>query len=194
MRNRASRILSLFSATALSLGTASGAAAQSSDFPRFAQQHASDFGVSVEEATRRLQLADRLGDLQQELTKNEGSTFAGLIIEHIPSHRVVVRFTPTARPALRQEGPAATGAASAPASSGRGPTSSWSRTAEGTRCWIRAMARRGASSRLSTRCPTSATSIRWWGPGWSATSPPAWASAKTANSSPRTSPASSPTP
>jgi hypothetical protein len=50
-------------------------------------------GVSTDEALRRLQLQDSIGELGAELDTNEVATFAGLWIEHTPKYRVVVQFT-----------------------------------------------------------------------------------------------------
>ncbi|HEX6159404.1 MAG TPA: hypothetical protein VF111_04505, partial [Thermoanaerobaculia bacterium] len=58
-----------------------------------ARTYAKDFGVSVEEADRRLGLQGAIGELDAALTAEESATFAGLWIEHKPQYRVVVRFT-----------------------------------------------------------------------------------------------------
>lgn len=58
-----------------------------------ARQYASDYGVSLEEAKRRLTLQESVGALQAELLANESSTFGGLWIQHEPQFRIVARFT-----------------------------------------------------------------------------------------------------
>lgn len=58
-----------------------------------AQAYASETGVSINEALRRLQLQDIAGELDAELTAKEKETFAGLWIEHKPEFQVVVQFT-----------------------------------------------------------------------------------------------------
>ena len=54
---------------------------------------AEEMGIPLEEAVRRLQYQDDIGDLQVALTANERDTFAGLWIEHEPEYRIVVQFT-----------------------------------------------------------------------------------------------------
>lgn len=58
-----------------------------------AKAYAKDFGVSVEEADRRLDLQDDDGRLGARLEKNEPDTFAGLEKKHTPDYHVVVYFT-----------------------------------------------------------------------------------------------------
>lgn len=58
-----------------------------------AEMYASEQGVTVEEALRRLTLQDAIGDLDAELALNEQATFAGLWIQHAPQYRVIVQFT-----------------------------------------------------------------------------------------------------
>jgi hypothetical protein len=60
---------------------------------RDAQQYASDVGVDVEEALRRMQYQDEIGSLNAALLANERDTFAGLWVEHQPDFRVIVQFT-----------------------------------------------------------------------------------------------------
>lgn len=60
---------------------------------RDARAYAEDFGVSEEEALRRLQLQDAAGDLDKELTEKERATFAGLYIDNGQEYRVVALFT-----------------------------------------------------------------------------------------------------
>ncbi len=54
---------------------------------------AEDMGIPVDEALRRMQYQDDIGDLQVALTANEPETFAGLWIDHEPEYRLVVQFT-----------------------------------------------------------------------------------------------------
>jgi hypothetical protein len=58
-----------------------------------AKNYAIDYGVSLDEALRRLQLQEAIGELNAELYKSEQATFAGLWVEHTPQFRVVVQFT-----------------------------------------------------------------------------------------------------
>jgi antitoxin component of RelBE/YafQ-DinJ toxin-antitoxin module len=58
-----------------------------------AKAYASVMGVDTDEAIRRLQLRGDIGELNRELTEEEGETFAGLWIQHQPEYRVIVMFT-----------------------------------------------------------------------------------------------------
>jgi len=58
-----------------------------------AEEMATSWGLSVEEAYQRLRVEDPIGTLQVELAEWEADTFAGLWIEHEPQYRVVVAFT-----------------------------------------------------------------------------------------------------
>ncbi len=58
-----------------------------------AQAYASDYNVTVEEARRRLTLQGSVGPIQKDLVDNESGTFAGLWIQHEPTHRIIARFT-----------------------------------------------------------------------------------------------------
>jgi hypothetical protein len=58
-----------------------------------AKAYAKDFGVSDEEADRRLDLQDDTGSLGAKLEKNEPETFAGLESRHKPDYHVVVYFS-----------------------------------------------------------------------------------------------------
>ena len=58
-----------------------------------AQAYASDYNVTVEEARRRLTLQGSVGPIQKDLIDNESDTFAGLWIQHEPTHRIIARFT-----------------------------------------------------------------------------------------------------
>jgi hypothetical protein len=58
-----------------------------------AEEMAPAWGVSVEEAYKRLCAEDPIGTLQVELAEREAETFAGLWIENEPTYRVVVAFT-----------------------------------------------------------------------------------------------------
>jgi hypothetical protein len=54
---------------------------------------AEQMGISRQEALRRLQLQDEIGELNARLEQEEGETFAGLWIQHEPVYRVVTAFT-----------------------------------------------------------------------------------------------------
>ena len=58
-----------------------------------AQAYAARYGVNVDEALRRLQLQQEIGDLNAQLQSTHPETFAGITIEHEPSFAVVARFT-----------------------------------------------------------------------------------------------------
>jgi len=60
---------------------------------RDAQAMAEDMGIPVDEALRRMQYQDDIGNLQVALTAEQAETFAGLWIEHQPEYRIVVQFT-----------------------------------------------------------------------------------------------------
>jgi hypothetical protein len=55
--------------------------------------YAAAFGVSLDEAVRRLQLQEDIGNLNAKLEAEQADTFAGLWIEHQPQYRVVAAFT-----------------------------------------------------------------------------------------------------
>lgn len=58
-----------------------------------ATAYAAQYGVSVDEGIRRLELQRRVSDLEGVLTTEEVASFAGLWIQHEPQYRVIVRFT-----------------------------------------------------------------------------------------------------
>lgn len=58
-----------------------------------AADYSKTFGVSVDEAKRRLQLQRVVSRLEGEVAEAEAETFAGMWIEHTPRFRVVARFT-----------------------------------------------------------------------------------------------------
>ena len=60
---------------------------------RDAEAMAGDLGITVDDAVRRLQLQDDIGDLRAALASAEAETFAGLWIQHDPEYRIVVAFT-----------------------------------------------------------------------------------------------------
>lgn len=55
--------------------------------------YASTYGVSPQEAARRLQLQEAVDALNARLTEEQAGSFAGLSIEHAPEFHVVARFT-----------------------------------------------------------------------------------------------------
>ncbi|WP_420642207.1 hypothetical protein [Candidatus Leptofilum sp.] len=57
-----------------------------------AQAFADDLGISLEEASRRLNLQDAIGEFAAALEANEADSFAGLWIQHEPEYKVVVAF------------------------------------------------------------------------------------------------------
>ncbi|MDD5095403.1 MAG: META domain-containing protein [Dehalococcoidia bacterium] len=60
---------------------------------RIAEGYAQALGISVEEAMRRLQLQEVIGELQAKLRANEPETFVELRVEDEPKYWVVVVFT-----------------------------------------------------------------------------------------------------
>ena len=60
---------------------------------RDAQSYASDYGVDLQEAVRRLELQAPIGELGAKLEQNEQGTYAGLWVQHQPDYRVIARFT-----------------------------------------------------------------------------------------------------
>ena len=78
---------------ALSPGTQSTTPITSDALGVDAQAYASDYNVTVEEARRRLTLQGSVGPIQKDLVDNESGTFAGLWIQHEPTHRIIARFT-----------------------------------------------------------------------------------------------------
>jgi hypothetical protein len=58
-----------------------------------AESYTADFGVSVQEALRRMEIQEQVGELNGRLESLERATFAGLYLEHEPEFRVVARFT-----------------------------------------------------------------------------------------------------
>lgn len=68
---------------------------------RDAEAYAGRFGVTVEEAVRRMQFQDGIGDLNAALLANEAGTFGGLWIEHEPAYRVVALFTRNGKRTIR---------------------------------------------------------------------------------------------
>jgi hypothetical protein len=58
-----------------------------------ARMYAADYGVTIEEALRRLELQEDVGELRASLVSNEAATFGDLEILHEPSFRVVAYFT-----------------------------------------------------------------------------------------------------
>ena len=63
---------------------------------RDARMYAAEWGIGLDEAVRRLQLQDTIGEFGAALEKNESDTFAGLWIKHgsgVNDFGAVVRFT-----------------------------------------------------------------------------------------------------
>lgn len=77
-----------------------GVCAQSSGGDPIAVSYAQMHKVPLAEAKSRLARQPEIARLQQRLQRELPDTFAGLIIEHRPSYRVVVRFTGDAKAQL----------------------------------------------------------------------------------------------
>jgi hypothetical protein len=58
-----------------------------------AAEYARQFGVSQEEALRRLHAQEQIGNLNTDLENDHPETFAGLWIQHEPDYRIVIAFT-----------------------------------------------------------------------------------------------------
>jgi hypothetical protein len=59
------------------------------------RMYARNFGVSIQEAKRRFNLRHKIGNLEENLRKNNPDTFAGLWLEHTPKFRLVAQFSDT---------------------------------------------------------------------------------------------------
>lgn len=73
-----------------------------------AKAYAATVGVDMDEAVRRLDLQDEIGELNRRLIEKESSTFAGLWIQHTPQFRVVVLFAHNGEETIRpyvEDGP-----------------------------------------------------------------------------------------
>lgn len=58
-----------------------------------AKSYVANYGVSLQEALRRLKLQDQIGKLDRSLMVKEEDTYAGLWIQHEPQYKVIARFT-----------------------------------------------------------------------------------------------------
>lgn len=65
------------------------------------QWYADHYGVTLDEAARRLALGPEVSKLQSRLRRNESESFAGLWVEHTPEYQVVVRFTDNGNQTIR---------------------------------------------------------------------------------------------
>lgn len=74
-------------------GDESGVLSSEEALRRDVQQYAEEMGVSLDEAMRRFQYMDDIGELNATLNAHEQDTFAGLWVEHQPEFRVIVLFT-----------------------------------------------------------------------------------------------------
>lgn len=66
-----------------------------------AAQYAEQYGLSPEEAVRRLRLQFEVGGLGAALQREQAETFAGLWIEHEPDFRVIAAFTKDGEAAIK---------------------------------------------------------------------------------------------
>jgi hypothetical protein len=71
-------------------------------FLRDAQSYAEDMNVSLDEAVRRLELQNSIGELGSALAANERDTFGGLWVQNSPDYRVIVRFTRDGEATIRR--------------------------------------------------------------------------------------------
>lgn len=67
-----------------------------------ASTYASMYGVSLDEAHRRLEVQGLVGGLNARLESEAASTFAGMVVQHTPTYRVVARFTTDPAATLRR--------------------------------------------------------------------------------------------
>jgi streptogrisin C len=63
-----------------------------------AATYAERYGVSLDEAVRRLRVQSKVGELEAALSREEHASFSGLWLEHEPTFRVVLSFTDSAAP------------------------------------------------------------------------------------------------
>src|SRR5690606_22138878 len=66
-----------------------------------AQWYAEEFQVSFDEALRRLQLQESVGQLNAALTAQERESFAGLWIQNRPEYGIIVAFTANGEETIR---------------------------------------------------------------------------------------------
>ncbi|WP_394751711.1 S1 family peptidase [Crenothrix sp.] len=57
-----------------------------------AKMYSVSAGISIEEAKQRFKLTDKIGNLEEKLSREESDTFAGLWLEHKPKLRLVAQF------------------------------------------------------------------------------------------------------
>ena len=88
--------------TVMDAPQARGERASDGGLRRDARAYATEHGVGVDEAIRRLELQQVIGELGAALEEREAATFAGLYIEHKPEYRVVARFTREGEATLRR--------------------------------------------------------------------------------------------
>ena len=110
--SRAPRLAAIIAVAVAGLALAAGAAAPPSNavsgvnsadpLAQDAAVYAETYGVTLEEAVRRLELQAAVGELDAALAENEAGTFAGLWIEPRPTFRVVARFTERGRETIRR--------------------------------------------------------------------------------------------
>ena len=62
-------------------------------FTQDARAYADEMEVTLEEAKRRLNLQEEIGELRKGLSVEEQDTFGGLWTEHSPDYRVIAAFT-----------------------------------------------------------------------------------------------------
>ena len=77
----------------VAMGNTQSDAGMDDAFTRDARAYADETEVTLEEAKRRLNLQEEIGNLRKRLAEEEGSTFGGLWTEHSPDYRVVAAFT-----------------------------------------------------------------------------------------------------
>jgi hypothetical protein len=66
-----------------------------------AEIYAEQYGVTTDEALKRLRLQDIAGELSEELILKEAGTLAGYWIKHIPKFKLVILFTRDAEETIR---------------------------------------------------------------------------------------------
>lgn len=66
-----------------------------------AQMYASEVGISLEEAVRRFEFQDSIGDIQPALMSDLATTFGGLWVEHQPEFGIFIALTDGDESALR---------------------------------------------------------------------------------------------
>jgi hypothetical protein len=77
-------------------------AGETASSSRALESYARTFGTTPEEAARRQHLRREIVGVRHAIERGEPDSFAGLMIEHRPDYRVVVKFTSNPQATLRR--------------------------------------------------------------------------------------------